>query len=296
MILLINVISFNFKSTFIIKPITSILILFALTNQSKIFASNNLLKALFFTHVGLQIIESIFLPNPMSFNLLGLNVRSTGIMPMPSSAAIVSILLGEILNHINCLNKKIIGLLTFFSIILSASGLGLVVFLYLTIRKTKYIKYLTIPFLVFLLIMAPTILGRADLMKSIEDRFVNWTTNFEKIKIINLNTSGLFTNSNAAYERSIGNNWEVYVTDGDFLSILLNMGIIPFLTYLFALFVQIIHSKSHQKKYWVALILFSLTMNFLEFSIAVLLFAILLNLDKINIKKYIYKSNLILSE
>jgi hypothetical protein len=280
---LINLLLGNFKAVFLLKTIASVGILFVVTNQERLEVSYRLIKALFFIHISSQLIEAIFLPNIMSFKLLGLNVRSTGIMPMPSSAAIISILLSEILYQKNFRGRKLLGLLTFFSIILSASGLGLLVFSFLTLKKTKYLRILTLPLLTILLLSAPSILGRADLAKSLKDRFSNWTNLQERISLINLDSSGLYTNANAAYERENGNNWEQYVTDGDFLSILLNFGSLPFLIYLIALTLQGIREKTHKKVLWITLVLFSLTLNFLEFTLAVVLLAILVGNRKINV-------------
>lgn len=280
---LMNLVLGNFKAVFLLKTIASVCILFALTNQEPIEVSYRLIKALFFIHISSQLIEAIFLPNVMSFKLLWLNVRSTGIMPMPSSAAIISILLSEILYQKNIRGKKLIGFLTFLSVLLSASGLGLLVFSFLTLNKTKYLRIITLPILTILLLSSPFILGRADLTKSLEDRFSNWNNAKEKISLINLNSSGLYTNANAAYERANKNNWEQYVTDGDFLSIILNFGTFPFLIYLLAIILQVFKEKPHKKVLWITLILFSLTMNFLEFTLAVVLFAILTGNNKVNI-------------
>lgn len=280
---LMNLLLGNFKAVFLLKAIASVCILFAVTNQERIEVSYRLIKALFFIHISSQLIEAIFLPNIMSFKLLWFNVRSTGIMPMPSSAAIISILLSEILYQGDNKGKKVIGFLTIFSILLSASGLGLLVFSFLTLKKTKYLRIITLPILSILLLAAPFLLGRADLTKSIEDRFSNWNNTIDKISLINLNSSGFYTNANAAYERANKNNWEQYVTDGDFLSILLNFGTFPFLIYLFAIILQIFKEKPYQKVLWITLILFSLTMNFLEFTLAVVLFAILTSNNRVNI-------------
>ena len=279
-IILVNLFYKNYTILYLIRVISSLLIIFSAFNGFSGLINPKYLKYFFFIHFLIQLIQAFLFNNLQGLSNLGLNLRNTGLLVMPSTAGLISVLSLIYLLANNKRNYFLI-IVTIISVLLTASGLSLVIlfisfFIIFNIKRSVFL--ILSGFLVPLfLIFAPIILGRANLFKSISDRLYVWSKLIEKMQFLNLSTSGYYTNSFASAMRISGNSsWRDYIIDGDFFMISLNFGVIIFAIYITSILIKTISSNRNIFYLGIIFICASFTLNLLEIPFAILLFASLI--------------------
>jgi hypothetical protein len=204
-----------------------------------------------------------------------MNLRNTGLFPMPSTAGLFAILSLFYLINPNKRNYFII-LIATISVYLTASALSfflmIIVLFHIFKVKRRYFVFsgsISIPILIA---AAPFLLGRADLWKSLSDRVLVWTKFVKDFEIFNFYSTGIYTNAYTTYIRNVGMvNWEKYVVDGDYLQILMNFGSIFLLVYIVSIVIKWSNSSRSMSYFWLVFVLTSVTINLLEVSFAILI-------------------------
>jgi hypothetical protein len=279
-IILVNLFYKNYTVLYLIRVLSSMLIIFSAFNGFSGLINPKYLKYFFFIHFIVQLIQAFLFNNLQGLSNLGLNLRNTGLLVMPSTAGLISVLSLIYLLANNKRNYFLI-IVTIISVLLTASGLSLVIlflsfFIIFNIKRSVFL--ILSGFLVPLfLIFAPIILGRANLFKSISDRLYVWSKLIEKMQFLNLSTSGYYTNSFASASRISGNSsWRDYIIDGDFFMISLNFGVIIFIIYIASILIKTISSNRSIFYLGIIFTCVSFTVNLLEIPFAILLFACLI--------------------
>jgi hypothetical protein len=279
-IIIVNLFFKNYTILYLIRVISSLLIIFSAFNGLSGLINPKYLKYFFFIHFLTQLIQAFLFNNLQGLSNLGLNLRNTGLLVMPSTAGLISVLSLIYLLANNKRNYFLI-IVTIISVLLTASGLSLVILLisfFIIFNIKRWVFLILSSFLVPLfLIFAPVILGRANLFNSILDRFYVWSKLIEKIQFLNLSTSGHYTNSFASAMRISGNSsWRDFIIDGDFFMISLNFGVIIFAIYITSILIKTISSNRNIFYLGIIFICASFTLNLLEIPFAILLFASLI--------------------
>jgi hypothetical protein len=230
------------------------------------FRSYRFFKWLFFLHFLLQIIQLLFLSNYQGLLFGTFNLRNTGIFLMPSTSAIFSILMLLLFDGINSL-KPTDWILFGLSVVLSASGLGLILFLVYVTWKLRLDKIVLSLILLGILPVfyytLPIILSRPSLYLSIMDRLENWNDKISHIGLFPSDSSGKYTNAFATLAKINGDlNWKSFIIDGDVMSIFLNLGFILGLVFYWRLMRKAIIGKNGVVYF--ILLLASLTVSILE--------------------------------
>ena len=279
-IILVNLFYKNYTILYLIRVLSSMLIIFSAFNGFSGLIKPKYLKYFFFIHFIVQLIQAFLFNNLQGLSNLGLNLRNTGLLVMPSTAGLISVLS---LIYFLANNKRnyFLIIVTIISVLLTASGLSLLIlfisfFIIFNIKRSVFL--ILSGFLVPLFfIFAPIILGRANLFESISDRLYVWSKLIEKMQLLNLSTSGYYTNSFASAMRVSGNSsWRDFIIDGDFFMISLNFGVIIFIIYIASILIKTISSNRNIFYLGIIFTCASFTLNLLEIPFAILLFACLI--------------------
>lgn len=235
---------------------------------------SKILFILFCLNFIIQIIQ-FMLPVRYFGTIMGLSLRNPGFYIIPSSCAAFNIIVYFYINNFGRIkNKLLINLLIVLSVFLTASGTGIIIILILIIsdlikiRKMFKIKLILLSMLsVLVFLFIPKLTGRTDIFLSILSRWDILLQN--KYEIFSTN-SGIFTN--VAVLSGIQDS---KILDSQYIWLLSNFGIIPFIWFMLLFFSQISLFKT--KKYFEFLIIFlsfGITIIFLELFPLNIIFAI----------------------
>lgn len=223
-------------------------------------------KAIFYLHFILQCIQFSFLSNHMGVVFDVFNLRNTGFFLMPSTSALYTLFTFTLLNDANELSR-IEASLFVFSVLLSASGLGIVLLLVyflgsLPISRT-IIGILLVSIGPLFYAILPVLAGRPMLYLSVFERFDNWSKKLAEISVWPGLNSGVFTNAYASLAKYRGDiHWKEYIVDGDVMSFVLNFGLVLGLSFYLLILYRIRKSKfSHV---YLLFLLASFTVSILE--------------------------------
>ncbi len=195
----------------------------------------------FIVHFGFQILQLFFAGGWFGLNSFGLSARNPGIFFIPSTASFFSIivLFFSMFYIENVKFKKIIFTLIPISVLLTASGTGVAVYivcfgLYILDKKMYvFLPILSIFSFIFFFFFVDLITGRSGLIQ--ESFGTRVDIFFDLLKNANLfsNELGFGTSTGYLIANEYGLNFKMTSTESTYASILVNLGLLNFIIILF---------------------------------------------------------------
>lgn len=304
-ILLVLSMAFLYKNNLLIflagmrwlMPIILMIFLIPYIYQNLLSRVAKILGFLFIFHYIFQIIQLFFAGGWFGLNALGLSARNPGMFFIPSTSAFFTILvLFFTMFYLNNeLLKRFIFILAPISLLLTASGSGVAVYIVimsLYLLKIKYFKLLPIFGLVLFFIIIYTIediTGRVGLLEeSFGTRIKIFFDVLNDSKIFS-QSLGFGTNTGYLIANQYGFDFNMTSTESTYASIIVNLGVVSFFIAILILFLSLIIAWVNNNKeiiiFIVVLGLFSATTSIFEAYPMNLLFAILMAYYLRNYKK-----------
>lgn len=255
---------------------------------------------IFIFHFLVQIMQLFFAGGWFGINTLGLSVRNPGIFFIPSTSAFFTILILFLTMFYldNSKLRNIIFVLSPISIFLTASGTGVVVYiviicLYL-IRKKFFVLLPVFSIILFFIIILTLedLVGRPDFIElSFGTRWIIFIELLESSSFFST-SFGYATNTGVLIGSLNGINYDAFVADSTYASILSNLGLITFIFVIFFIVVSVflawLNKDKEQLIFIIIFTLFSATTIIFEAYPMNLLFAILMAYYLKNYKKEKY--------
>lgn len=309
-ILLILSTAFLYKNNLLIflagirwlMPIIMMIFLIPYVGKNLLTKIAKILGYLFIFHFIFQIIQLFFAGGWFGFNALGFSARNPGMFFIPSTSAFFTILvLFFTMFYLNNeLLKRFIFILAPISLLLTASGSGVAVYIvimFLYFLKLKYFKLLPIFGLVLFFIIIYTIediTGRVGLLEeSFGTRIKIFFDIINDSKIFS-QSLGFGTSTGYLIANQYGFDFNMTSTDSTYASIIVNLGLISFfLTLIIVLLSLIVAWLNNNKELLIFIMifgLFSATTSIFEAYPMNILFAILMAYYLKNYKREKYET------
>lgn len=252
---------------------------------------SNCLFYLFLLNFLLQLLQ-FFKPIKYYGTIFNFSLRSPGFFIIPSSCAAFSLICLYYFYYYGGKNK-FIQFLCFFSVILTASGTGIIILISvflirsIDIRNNFFIKVFLMGILIFLvLLLLPKLTGRSDILISLLTRiniFKNLNFSFFSLR------SGLGTN--IAVLSGVNNAW---ISDSQYIWLIGNFGIAPFLAYMYFIFDLKIILIPKYFEFFVIYLLLGVSLIYFElFPLNIIFIINILYFKKLKNKKSKYKQKIL---
>jgi hypothetical protein len=262
------------------------------------FKISKILYRLFIAHFIIQVIQFLIMPGYFGVTIFGRSSRNPGIFFIPNTAAFFSLLclFFALYFPVSEKAKKRCLYLVPISIFLTASGTGIAGFFVvygIYLLKPKYLKLafvaapmFAIPFLYLIEIIS----GRDIIKNSLVIRIDIFLDLFKTIPLVS-NFFGAGTTSSFLASNLTGADNKLFSTDSTFATIIVNLGLLPFLLFFVSYIswiIMVIHNYKNKELliFTVIFTFFALTTSFTESFPGNFLFAVLFSGY---IKKYLLK-------
>ena len=280
-----------------LMPIVLMIFIIPYINQNLLSRIAKILVFLFIFHFIFQIIQLFFAGGWFGLNALGLSARNPGMFFIPSTSAFFTILVlfFTMFYLQNSSLRKFVFIFSPISLLLTASGSGVAVYIVimsLYLLKLKYFKLLPLLSLVLFLIIIYTIEDITGRVGLLEESFgVRIKIFFDVINDSKIFSQSLGFGTSTGYliANEYGLDFNMTSTDSTYSSIIVNLGLVSFFIVILILLLSLIIAWLNNNKEILIFImiygLFSATTSILEAYPMNLLFAILMAYYLRNYKK-----------